>query len=205
MTELASLKSRVSQRIADSFKITHLSLQSLLIDYIAENPGDEDALEIKRKLMSGLSPSDSIVNALVGVRMSKKDVRDLGLCIDTYPNTEAQVDYMRSSLQIEPTFIFMLECSDNFIFKEQLLVDSLTGKSVTLEQARASNDPGLLNRISELARESKESLQNSIETWDLTRRTLFKHFENKVISINIENISENQVIEKLNHTLRKMF
>ena len=190
MTELASLKSRVSQRIADSFKITHLSLQSLLIDYIAENPGDEDALEIKRKLMSGLSPPDSIVNALVGVRMSKKDVRDLGLCIDTYPNTEAQVDYMRSSLQIEPTFIFMLECSDNFIFKEQLLVDSLTGKSVTLEQARASNDPGLLNRISELARESKESLQNSIETWDLTRRTLFKHFENKVISINIENRRE---------------
>ena len=201
----ASLKTRVSKKIAETFELTHISVQSLFNDYISENPGEEDALEIKKKLEVGQNPSDDITNALLAVRLATHDAKDLGICIDGYPENEAQINFLRSNLVIEPTFIFMLECSDNFVMKEQNLVDPISGKTLTIDQIKGSNDSALIYRMNQIISERKESLENIIDRWELTRRAIVKNFDDKAISIDVEHLSENQVIEKLNQILRKMF
>lgn len=191
--------------MAEEFKLTHVSIQSLLNDFVSENHGDEDAIEIRQKLLAGLNPSDDITNALLAARLARKDAKDLGVIIDGYPSTEAQVQYLTQTLEIEPTVVFMLECSDSFVFSEQAFVDPVTGVTTTLEAARAGNDHSLLLRINQLAQEGREAMQNSIERWELSRRTLLKHFEHMAITVSLEGRTEHQIIEHITQILRKKF
>lgn len=195
----------MSEKLAEEFKFTHVSIQSLLTDFIAENPGDEEAIEVRRKLVSGQNAPDEIANGLLAARLARKDAKDLGVVLVDFPQTDAQLQFMKTGLQVEPSVVFMLECSDSFVLAEHVYVDPLTGKSLTIDQAKASGDHGLLQRITQLARENSEALQKSIERWELTRRNLVKHFEHQTVSINIENRTEKQIIEQLTHILRKKF
>jgi adenylate kinase family enzyme len=201
----ATFKTNVGKTIADEFKLTHVSIQSILNNFVSENHGDEDAIEIRQKLLAGHSPSDEITNALVAARLARKDANDLGVIIDGYPSTEAQVQYLRQTLGIEPNVVFMLECSDNFVFSEQSFVDPVTGVTTTLEGARASGDHALLLRINQLAEEGREAMQNNIERWELCRRNLLKHFEHKAISVSLEGRTEHQILEHITQILRKKF
>lgn len=197
------MKTSVAEKVADAFSLTHISIQSLLANFIVENPGEEDAIEVRKKLASGLNPPDEITNALLATRLACKDAKDLGVAIVDYPRTEGQLAFLKNTLLIEPTIVIMLECSDNFIMTEQRFVDPVTGQHLTLQLAKTSGDLGLIHRISQLSEETKEFAVNSIEKWELTRRTLLKHFEQKTVSLWIEDKSEHQIIEQLSHILRK--
>lgn len=196
---------RVSKKISEIFKLTHISLISLLNSYVAENPGEEDSLMIKRALSSGEYPADDIVNSLFAVRQMRMDAKELGTCIDGYPQTEEQVAFLRDTLRVEPALVILLECSDNYVLNKTEYVDNLTGKTLTLEEAKATQDPLLVSRINQLINESEEPLYASLEKWELTKRTLTKAFEQKVISFDVEKSSESQIIENIEFILRTMF
>lgn len=195
----------MSKKIADIFKLTHISMNSLLNGYVAENPGEEESLAIKRALSSGELPEDQIMNALFSARASRKDAKELGMCVDGYPLTETQVAFLRETLGVEPSLVIMLECSDNFVISNAEYVDSLTGKSLTLEEAKTTQDPQLVKRIGQQVNENEEPLYASLEKWEMAKRTLSKAFEQKVVSFDIEKSSESQVIESIEFLLRTMF
>lgn len=199
------MKTSVGEKLAEEFRLTHVSVQSLLADYLAENSGEEDAAEIRRRLAAGQQPPDDITSALLAARLSRKDAKELGMVLDGYPCNEHQVAYLRNSLALEPTTVFLLDCSDSFVFAEQRFVDPVSGRSLTLEAARASGDHALEHRISRAAEENREALQNHIERWELTRRTLVKHFEHQTVSVSIEDKSEQQIFEEMAHIMRKKF
>lgn len=180
-------------------------MNSLLNGYVAENPGEEESLAIKRALSSGELPEDQIMNALFSARASRKDAKELGMCVDGYPLTETQVAFLRETLGVEPSLVIMLECSDNFVISNAEYVDSLTGKSLTFEEAKTTQDPQLVKRIGQQVNENEEPLYASLEKWEMAKRTLSKAFEQKVVSFDIEKSSESQVIESIEFLLRTMF
>ena len=43
------MKTSVAEKVADAFSLTHISIQSLLANFIVENPGEEDAIEVRKR------------------------------------------------------------------------------------------------------------------------------------------------------------
>lgn len=183
--------------------MTHVNSQSLVADFVAENPGDEDAVELKRRMLAGQQVPDNLANALIAARLARKDANELGTVIDGFPATEGQLAYFSQTLNLTPAVVFMLECSDSHVLGQQQFVDPLTGVALTLDQAKATDDHALLHRISLQAQEIENAIQNNLEHWELTRRSLVKHFDTKTISVQIENKTENQILEHLAQILRK--
>jgi adenylate kinase family enzyme len=184
--------------------LTHISMHSLLKDFLFENPGEEDALAIKKSLMNGENSPDNITNALLALRATRKDARELGACIDGYPMTEGQVSYLRDTLKTEPSLVILLECSDNFVTDMAEYVDPISGNTYTLEQAKTSNDSVLYSRIRQMYEEELETLHSCIENWELTKRALIKAYEQKVVSIDLEKQPESHIVQKIEFMLRSM-
>lgn len=179
-------------------------MQSLINDYISDNPGGDDTIEIKQAINRGARVRDDIANSLFSLRINRKDAKELGACIEGYPKTEAQIQFMRNTLKIEPTFIFILECSDNYSFERYRVFDSITANHYSIQEVKNSGDVPLLGRIQQLANERKPVLSKRIEGWDITRRGLLKYYESKTMNINIEKYTESQVFEKITFILRTM-
>ena len=148
-------------------------------------------------MQEGTRIRDDIVNSLFALRVKKRDSTELGACIDGYPKSDSQIGYLRNTLRIEPTFVFVLECSERLLMDRQKILDLPTGKKYTLLQAKESGDYKLLSRLTQIANESKQALHNRIENWDMTKRSLLKTFESKVVTINIEGLDEAQIVDKV--------
>ena len=126
-------------------------MQSMLNDFVAQNPGSEEALAIKTCMQEGTRIRDDIFNSLFAMRVMKRDSTELGACIDGFPKSDGQIAYLRHTLKIEPTFIFMLECSERLLMDRQQILDLQTGKKYTLPQAKETGDYKLLSRVSQIA------------------------------------------------------
>lgn len=196
-------RSRVTHRISDIFKLTHISMQSLLNDYVSDNAGSEEALDIKRNFESGGQTKDEIVNALFASRFVRKDAKNLGTCLDGFPKTESQANYFKNTLKAEPNFVFILHLNDQQIYQRNHILDPVTGKKYLLSEAQSSGDYGLLNRINNIARENEDVLQKRIDHWELAQRTLNKYYEQKIHKLDASKYSENQIVEMISHTIRK--
>lgn len=201
---IASGRSRVSKLIAEKFRLRHISMQCLLNDFIAENPGADETLDIKRCAAEGTRVRDELVNALFGVRMRKHDAKELGACIDGYPKTEGQVNFMKNSLRVEPNYVFVLECSEDKLTERNRIFDVKTSKKYNLEEAKQAGDYALAHRVSQALEDSSQAFKNRVENWELTKRDISKGFEGKIITLQIEQQTEEQIVERIEFIVRKM-
>lgn len=194
-------RSKISKMIAESLKMVHVSVQCLLNDFVYENPGHEDTIQISNCFEEGKHVDDNLVNALFGKRINRVDARELGACIDGFPKNDAQIQFLKNKLKIEPTYIFLLESSETIIPEKSRIFDPLTGKKYLLSEAQQLGDYNLLNRITDLANEKHEVLQKRLDNWHLTRRVLEKHFGSKIIKIDTQKFTDEQVVEKISFYL----
>jgi adenylate kinase family enzyme len=179
-------------------------MQCLLNDYIAENPGADETMEIKRCFADGTRVRDDLVNALFGVRIRRHDTRELGACIDGFPKTEGQVNFMKNTLRIEPNYVFVLECSEESLAERNRIFDVKTSKKYSIEEARQTGDYALTHRITQAIEDSAQAFKNRVDSWETTKRDIFKGFEGKIVTIHIEKQTEQQIVEKIEFIVRKM-
>ena len=194
----------MSEKIADIFKLTHISMQCLLNDYMSNNPGGEDTIHMKKRFNSGMLVSDEIVNSLFALRVTRRDAKELGACIDGYPKTEGQMNYLKNTLKIDPTFVIVLECPEHLITERNRIVDTQTGQKYSLQMVRESDDFELKNRIQQVANESTQVMQKRIANWDNTRKLLHRFYDKKVVTINVEKMTEEETVEKIVFLLSKL-
>lgn len=189
--------------MATALKLCHVSVQALLMEYVAENAGSDQAIEIKRCCEAGDQVRDELVNGLFAVRFNRRDARELGACIDGYPKSDAQAHFFRQTLKADASFVFALQLEDHCVFQRHHFVDPVSGKKYRLEDAKHSGDYGLLNRITQAAQDSHELLQKRIDHWELTSRTLNKYFEQKVHRLDAAQLTEDQLVERILFTVKK--
>lgn len=189
--------------MAAAFKLCHVSVQALLTEFVAENAGSEQAIEIKRCCEAGDQVRDDLVNGLFALRFNRRDARELGTCLDGYPKTDAQAFFFRQTLKADVNFVFALQLADHLVFERHHFVDPVSGKKCRLADAKDSGDYGLLNRITQAAEDSHELLQKRIDHWELTSRSLNKYFEAKVHKIDAAQLTEDQIVERILFTVKK--
>lgn len=178
-------------------------MQAILNEFVADNAGTEHALEIKRSCEAGDQVRDELVNGLFALRFNRRDARELGTCLDGFPKTDSQAHYLRHALKAEVNFVFVLQLTDNLVHQRHHFVDPVSGQKFRLADAKASGDYGLLNRISQAAEESHELVQKRIDHWELTSRTLNKFYESKIHKIDVEKLTEDQIVEKIAFIMKK--
>jgi len=175
-----------------------------LNDFIVENPGADETMEIKRCLAEGTRVRDDLVNALFGLRIRKQDARELGACIDGFPKSEGQVNFMKNTLRMEPNYVFVLECSEESLTERNRVFDSKISKKYSLEEAKKTGDYALAHRVTQALEESSEAFKRRVESWEMTKRDISKGFEGKIVTLHIENQTEDQVVEKIEFMVRKI-
>ena len=160
---------------------------------------------IRNRQMAGELVEDEMINTLVGLRANKKDVKNLGCCIDGYPKTSAQIRFMKDVLNIEPSWIFILETSERAILanSRNKLFDPLTGTK-SEERIVIGSQLEIAHRLTEVPNETPEAIRKRLETWDDTKRLLMKAYPDQIISIDMQSLNIQQATEKISSLMKML-
>ena len=92
---------------------------------------------------------DDFVNQIIEQRFKKSDYQALGLCLEGYPRTESQYNFLRKQLKMQPDIVLMIDFPDEVIatgYKDQR-VDPNTGRVYSARSMKYINDSKVQKRL----------------------------------------------------------
>lgn len=156
-----------SKIIADTFGLVHVSPQELVMVEAEKNPGIK--LKIKDAIESGAQIPDDIMLRLVDARLRQSDCRVNGWILDGFPQTETQVNLLKS-MRIKPSLVILFEIpqAESIRRLANRMLDPRTGKLYNIE-----TDPPKSEAIS-------QSLIKRFEDKEATVKKRFLNFNENI-------------------------
>jgi adenylate kinase len=78
--------------------MVHISASNLVKEYSNNEKNPIEANRLREVLQNANMVGDDIINRIMKERLSKVDCRSMGFCLEGYPRTEAQNNYMKNVL-----------------------------------------------------------------------------------------------------------
>ena len=118
--------------VSDAFGLVNISPRKLLQEEAERNPPIK--MKLQEAALAGETVPDEILLRLVEARIRESDCRVNGWIMDGFPETESQVNLLKS-MRIQPNLVCMFEQSvDESINKLQARrIDPMTGEFFNME------------------------------------------------------------------------
>jgi len=110
-------RTTISTRIAENFKMAHISTSNLIKDALNDHTDKWFANRMKENLQSGDMVVDDFINGIMKERLNRVDCKTMGFCLEGYPKTEAQNKFLKEVIKIQPDIVFVLDCPDHIIYE----------------------------------------------------------------------------------------
>ena len=125
-------RSTQAQQVADAFGLVLISPQKILRAEAENNPPIK--IKLQEAAENGTPIPDEIILRLLEVRLRKSDCRINGWVLDGFPETESQVNLLKS-MRINPSLVCMFEQGiDESVNKLQARrIDPMTGELFNTE------------------------------------------------------------------------
>jgi len=151
-----------SKIIAEQFGLVRISVRDLLKTELRENP-DNGAI-ISKCIDQGEPVPDKIVNHLVQTRLSQADCQLNGWIMDGFPESEAQVNLLKS-MRIKPSVVFLLEQNEEESIRRlsNRRIDPVTGICYNIETDPA--DDSIATRLIEAPEDKYEVVKLKFAEW----------------------------------------
>lgn len=142
--------------------MVHISTSSLIKDALNDHEDKWFANRMKENLQTGDMVKDNFINEIMAKRLSRADCKTMGFCLEGYPKTEAQNNYLKKVIKLQPDIVFALDCPDHII--QQRLTnnkcDPVTGRMYSELEIQNLNSTSLLNRLTDLPDQTEEIINS---------------------------------------------
>ena len=187
-------RSTQAQLIADAFGLVNVSPQKILKAEAERNPPIK--IKLQEAAENGTQIPDEIILRLVDERIRQSDCRINGWIIDGFPETESQVNLLKS-MRIKPNLVCMFEQSiDESINKLQARrIDPMTGELFNTE----TNPPKFESqnlRLQRLPGDAEDLVRKRYHAWSENITMLEENYKNCLLSVSAERLAD-QVFESI--------
>ena len=187
-------RSTQAQLIADAFGLVNVSPQKILKAEAERNPPIK--IKLQEAAENGAQIPDEIILRLVDERIRQSDCRINGWIIDGFPETESQVNLLKS-MRIKPNLVCMFEQSiDESINKLQARrIDPMTGELFNTE----TNPPKFESqnlRLQRLPGDAEDLVRKRYHAWSENITMLEENYKNCLLSVSAERLAD-QVFESI--------
>lgn len=137
--------------------MAHISASNLIKEHLNNEKNPIEVNRLKEILQNANMIGDDIINRIMQERLSKIDCRSMGFCLEGYPRTEGQNNFLRDVMKIKPDLIFVLDCPDHVIQSRLKLYrqDPITGRMYSQTEIKQINQANLEHRLKDLDNESE--------------------------------------------------
>ncbi|EGR27597.1 hypothetical protein IMG5_193500 [Ichthyophthirius multifiliis] len=173
-------RSTLSKQLAQKYGLLYVSTTQLISNQIAQKT---EIGKIALQLLSlGELIPDEIIIGLVDNRIRQTDCSIQGYVLDGFPKNLVQ-QLSLEDLQIYPSLIVHLECSDEVVFQrfQEKKVDPITG--IVYDKFNPSNDHEINKRLAENPNEKKEIVSKRLQRWKELLKSMEQSFSRIILKI----------------------
>lgn len=181
-----------SQILADTFGLVHVCPAELIKVDAELNPGIK--LKIKEAVQNGEQIPDEIMLRLIDARLRKSDCRVNGWVLDGFPQTEAQVNLLRS-MRVKPSLVVLFEQpQDESITRlGNRRLDPRTGELYNIEMEMPKSEV-IANALVKRAEDSEVNVRKRYHSWNQHISMLEESFKSCLLATasdkTVESVSE---------------
>ena len=181
-------RSTQAQLIADAFGLVNVSPQKILKAEAERNPPIK--IKLQEAAEKGEAIPDEIILRLVDARIRQSDCRVNGWILDGFPETESQVNLLKS-MRINPNLVCMFEQSvDESINKLQARrIDPMTGELFNTEINPPKFESQNL-RLQRLPGDAEDLVRKRYANWTENITMLEENYKNCLLSVSAERLSD---------------
>jgi len=150
-------RSTQAKILSSRFGLVHICTRSLIKEEIVKRP--ELAQVLAQCLKEGKLVPETIIIPLIEQRIKQSDCRVNGWVLDGFPQTEAQINLLRS-LRVRPSLVCLFEQPESEIMRrlQHRRVDPETGIEYNVE-LRAPEDPAVAGRLVALPEDAEATVK----------------------------------------------
>ena len=187
-------RSTQCQLIAKKYGLVHICTRTILKDEIARNPAVGQV--IANCFDSGNLVPDSIVMPLLEQRMKQSDCRVNGWVLDGFPQTEAQINLLKS-LKIRPSLVVLFEQTEEESVRRltNRRIDPTTGTYYNLE-IDPPRDEATGSRLIELVEDKKNVVKQRFTVWNNQVSNIEEAFKNMLLTV-----QSDKAVEQISDTI----
>ena len=185
-------RSTQAEIIANRYGLVHVCTRSLLKSEINRNPSVGQI--VSQCLDSGNLVPDSIVLSLVEQRLKQSDCRVNGWILDGFPQTEAQINLLKS-LKIRPSLVCLFDQPEEESIRRlsNRRIDPTTGTSYNLE-INPPRDEATASRLIEMVEDREKVVKQRYAVWNNQVSNIEEAFKNMLLNVQadrpVEQITE---------------
>lgn len=191
-------RSSQAQQIADAFGLVNISPQKILKAEAERNPPIK--IKLQEAQENGEPIPDEIILRLVDERIRQSDCRVNGWILDGFPETESQVNLLKS-MRINPNLVCMFEQSiDESINKLQARrIDPMTGELFNTEVNPPKFESQNL-RLQRLPQDAEDLVRKRFSAWESNITMLEENYKNCLLSVAAERLTD-QVFDTIREAI----
>ena len=185
-----------AQLLAESFGLVNVCPADLIKVEAEKNPGIK--LKIKEALEQGEQIPDEILLRLIDVRLRQSDCRVNGWVLDGFPQTEAQVNLLRS-MRVKPSLVVLFEQSQDESIRRigNRRLDPRTGELYNTEVDVPKSEDVVASLVKR-PEDSEANVRKRYHSWNQNISLLEESFKNCLLATasdkTVEAVSE-QIME----------
>ena len=191
-------KSTQAQEISDAFGLVNVSPQKILRAEAERNPPIK--MKLQEAAENGDPVPDEILLRLVDERIRQSDCRVNGWVIDGFPETESQVNLLKS-MRINPNLVCMFEQSmDESINKLQARrIDPMTGELFNTDINPPKFESQNL-RLQRLPGDAEDLVRKRYQQWTENITMLEENYKNCLLAVQSERLVD-QVFDTIREAI----
>ena len=191
-------KSTQAQEISDAFGLVNVSPQKILRAEAEKNPPIK--MKLQEAAENGDPVPDEILLRLVDERIRQSDCRVNGWVIDGFPETESQVNLLKS-MRINPNLVCMFEQSmDESINKLQARrIDPMTGELFNTDINPPKFESQNL-RLQRLPGDAEDLVRKRYQQWTENITMLEENYKNCLLAVQSERLVD-QVFDTIREAI----
>jgi adenylate kinase len=164
-----------AQILADTFGLVHICPAELVKVDAEQNPGIK--LKIKEAVQNGEQIPDEIMLRLIDARLRMSDCRVNGWVLDGFPQTEAQVNLLRS-MRVKPSLVVLFEQSQDESITRlgNRRLDPRTGELYNMEIEMPKSEV-VNNCLVKRAEDSEVNVRKRYHSWNQNISMLEESFK----------------------------
>ena len=174
-------RSTQAKILSNRFGLVHVCTRSLIKEEIVKKP--ELAQVLAQCVKEGKLVPESIIIPLLEQRIKQSDCRVNGWVLDGFPQTEAQINLLRS-LRVRPSLVCLFEQPESEIMRrlQHRRVDPETGHEYNVE-IRAPEDPAVLARLVALPDDAEATVKARLAAYTQQQHHIEEAYKDMLFTV----------------------
>lgn len=174
-------RSTQSMILAETFGLVHIHPEELIKAEAERNPGIK--MKIKESLEKGEQVPDEIVLRLIDARMRQSDCRVNGWVLDGFPQSETQVNLLKS-MRIKPTLVCLFEQAQDESVRRlgNRRLDPHTGELYNLVKEPPRSET-VSKRLVSRIEDNETNVKKRYVSWNAAISLLEETYKNMLLSV----------------------